>query len=46
MKMGKKYFVNKIDFIGPYNYNISFEVGLIKIDLSEQQLLKWLNIHI
>ncbi len=34
MKMKKNEFVNKTDFIGPYNYNIFFV--LIKIDVSEQ----------
>ncbi len=34
MKMEKNEFGNKTDFIGPYNYNICFEV--IKIDVSEQ----------
>ncbi len=42
IKMEKTEFGNKTDFIGPYNY-IFFVV--IKIDASEQQLLKWLNIH-
>ncbi len=42
--MKKNEFEKKTDFIGPYNYNIVFVV--IKIDVSEQLLLKWLKIHI
>ncbi len=34
MKMEKTEFGNKMDFIGPYNYNNVFVV--IKIDVSEQ----------
>ncbi len=39
--MKKTAFGNKTDFMGPYNY-----VFGVKIDVSEQQLLKWLKIHI
>ncbi len=34
MKMEKTEFGNKIDFIGPYNYNIFFVI--IQIDASKQ----------
>ncbi len=36
MKMEKTEFGNKMDFIGPYNYNNVFVV--IKIDVSEQYM--------
>ncbi len=45
MKMEKTEFENKTDFIGSYNYN-NFFLVVIKIDVSEQQLLKWFKIHV